>query len=125
MDICAVANASDKVLEELGLAKAGDRLNLTAYCKSLGNSSGNIASKKEEYSKTKRALLESFLSRKKVSRTSRKSPSNELSLQQEKQMSKIKRKKVYLGWKHFQDDHNAYALVPLAKGEAAEQLMFL
>ena len=116
MDICAVANASDKVLEELGLARAGDRLNLTAYCRNLSNSSGNITSTKQEYSKTKRALLESFLSRKKVTRTLQKGPNNELSLQQEKQVSKIKMKKVYLGWKHFQDDHNAYVLVPLAKG---------
>ena len=116
MDICAVANASDKVLEELGLARACDRLKLTAYYRSLSNSCGNITSTKEEYNKTKRALLESFLSRKKVTRTSRKGPNNELSLQKEKQMSKIKKKKVYLGWKHFQDDHNAYVLVSLVKG---------
>jgi hypothetical protein len=117
MDICAVANASDKVLEELGLTKAGDRLNLVAYCKSLDiNCSGNITSN-EESNKKRRVLLDAFLSRKKSTKTSRNKPANrEVSLQQDKQMNKIKTKKVILGWKHFRDEDNAYMLIPLAKG---------
>jgi hypothetical protein len=112
MDICAVANASDKVLEELGLTKAGDRLNLVAYCKSLDiNCSGNITSN-EESNKKRRVLLDAFLSRKKSTKTSRNKPANrEVSLQQDKQMNKIKTKKVILGWKHFRDEDNAYIVV--------------
>jgi hypothetical protein len=118
MDICAVANASGQVLEELGLTKLGDRLNLIAYCKSLdSNSHGNTTSINEESNKKRRALLESFLSRKKTTKTSGKPPiKNELSLQQERQMNKIKMKKIHLGWKHFRDQNSVYVLVPLAKG---------
>ena len=116
MDICAVANASDHVLEELGLTKVGDRLNLVAYCKSLDCESGDTGSINEECKKKKRALLESFLSWKKATKTSQKPPNKELSLQQAKQMTKVKTKKIHIGWKHFRDQENTYVLVPLAKG---------
>ena len=122
MDICAVANASDHVLEELGLTKVGDRLNLVAYCKSLDNESGNTGSMNEESKKKKRALLESFLSRKKVTKTFQKPPNKELSLQQGQQMTKVKTKKIHIGWKHFRNQENTYVLVPLAKGEGCRTI---
>ena len=114
MDICAIANASHKVLEELGLTKAGDRLNLIAYCKSEANTTCTTL---QEANEKKRSLLDAFLTRKKEGKTRNKSSKrSDISLHQEKQMNKIKTKKVHLGWKHFRNEDDAFVFVPLSKG---------
>lgn len=59
MDAPAVLSAPEGLLEQLGLSKAGDRLNLVAYCKTTHE-------KPNESQQKKKALLEAFLSRKKM-----------------------------------------------------------
>ena len=58
MDGPAVLSAPEGLLEQLGLSKAGDRLNLMAYCKTANE-------KPVKSQEKKKALLEAFLSRKK------------------------------------------------------------
>ena len=110
MDVSAVLNASERILEQLGLTKAGDRLNLTAFCKSAQENNGRPGKPQEDTTTKKKALLEAFLSRKKIKKTS-----NDLKPVQEKK-EKIKTRKVHLGWKHFREEDDAYFLVPLSKG---------
>ncbi|CAB3990884.1 Hypothetical predicted protein [Paramuricea clavata] len=81
MDAVAITNASDELLKEMGLSKAGDRLSL-----------------KERRKKNKAK------SKSKNSTSSIKEP------------LKPKFKKVYLEWKHFKEQEQAYTLVPLVKG---------
>ena len=78
MDICAVANAPEEVLERMGLTKVGDRLNLIAYCKNLEENDGTTLAQEEAKTK-KRALLEAFLSKTKVTKASKISKSNKKS----------------------------------------------
>ena len=58
MDVSAVLSAPEGFLEQLGLSKAGDRLNLVAFCKTTNE-------RPEKSQEKKKALLEAFLSRKK------------------------------------------------------------
>lgn len=61
MDVSAVLNASERILEQLGLTKAGDRLNLTAFCKSAQEHNGKPGKPQEDTTTKKKALLEAFL----------------------------------------------------------------
>lgn len=105
MDAPAVLSAPEGLLEQLGLSKAGDRLNLVAYCKTTHE-------KPNESQQKKKALLEAFLSRKKMKKSHK---TKELT-SVEKKKEKIKNKQVQLGWKHFREQDDAYVLVPLSKG---------
>lgn len=92
MDAPAVLSAPEGLLEQLGLSKAGDRLNLVAYCKTTHE-------KPSESQQKKKALLEAFLSRKKMKKSHK---TKELT-SVEKKKEKIKNKQVQLGWKHFRE----------------------
>lgn len=105
MDVSAVLSAPEGFLEQLGLSKAGDRLNLVAFCKTTNE-------RPEKSQDKKKALLEAFLSRKKMKKSSQKT--NERKTSQEKK-EKIKSKQVHLGWKHFREQDDTYVLVPLSK----------
>ncbi|CAB4039753.1 Hypothetical predicted protein [Paramuricea clavata] len=61
MDAVAITNASDELLKEMGLSKAGDRLSLKDFCAHQEDESSSQEGNKNR----KRALLEAFLSRKK------------------------------------------------------------
>ena len=106
----AITNASDQVLIDMGLSKAGDRLSLKGFCAHQGDES----SSKEVNQNRKRALLESFLSRKKEKNKAKSKSKN--STFSTKEPPKQKLKKVYLGWKHFKEQEQSYTLVPLVKG---------
>lgn len=120
MDVSAVINASEKTLEHLGLIKAGDRLNLVAFCKDgmeeQKNDKLSGENPKEDSSKTKRALLEAFLSRKSVKKNSRSVSALPSSQERKKRKERIKTKKIQLGWKHYKDEEERYVLVPFSKG---------
>ena len=58
MDVSAVLSASEGFLEQLGLSKAGDRLNLIAFCKTANE-------RPDKSQEKKKALLKIFFSRKK------------------------------------------------------------
>ena len=105
MDAAAVLSAPEGLLEQLGLSKAGDRLNLVAYFKTTHE-------KPNESQQKKKALLEAFLSRQKMKKSHK---TKELT-SVEKKEEKIENKKVQLGWKHFREEDDAYVLVPLSKG---------
>lgn len=107
MDVSAVLSAPEGFLEQLGLSKAGDRLNLLAFCKTANEQPDKSQEKKK-------ALLEAFLSRKKMKKSAQKS--NECKSQEKKEKLKVKTKKVQLGWKHFREEDDTYVLVPLSKG---------
>lgn len=92
MDAPAVLSAPEGLLEQLGLSKAGDRLNLVAYCKTTHE-------KPNESQQKKKALLEAFLSMKKMKKSHK---TKELT-SVEKKKEKIKNKQVQLGWKHFRE----------------------
>ena len=111
MDALAITNASDELLKEMGLSKAGDRLSLKGFC---AHDKGESSSQLEGSKNRKRALLEAFLSRKKESKKpSSKSKSRYSSI---KEPQKQKMKKVQLGWKHFKEQEQSYTFVPLIKG---------
>lgn len=111
MDALAITNASDELLKEMGLSKAGDCLSLKGFCVRQKDES----SPQPEGSKNrKRALLEAFLSWKKESKKpNSKSKSSYSSI---KEPQKQKMKKVQLGWKHFKEQEQSYTFVPLIKG---------
>ena len=60
MDVCAIMNADDELLKDMGLLKAGDRLSLRGFCRSHSQSE-----KKEDNQSKKRRLLEAFFEKKK------------------------------------------------------------
>ena len=105
MDTSAVVHAPEAALEDLGLVRAGDRLNLISFCK-------NETPMKDKAEK-RRALLETFLSSKKDKRL-KTNPKGETSSQGCK--DNMKSKKIQLGWKHYKDEEDKYVLVPLSKG---------
>ena len=110
MDTVAIANASDELLKEMGLSKAGDCLSLKGFCAHQEDESSSQEGNKNR----KRALLEAFLSRKKEKNKAKsKSKSTASSI---KEPPSQKTKKVYLGWKHFKEKEQVYVLVPLVKG---------
>ena len=106
MDVCAVLNADDELLKNMGLLKAGDRLSLRGFCQS---------EKKEENQSKKRRLLEAFFNKKKGKKGV---PTQKCS----GKARTVKSKKVQLGWKHFKEEEEAYALVPLVKGGGSREL---
>ena len=75
MDVSAVLSAPEGFLEQLGLSKAGDRLNLVAFCKTTNE-------RPEKSQDKKKALLKAFLSRQKMKKSSQKT--NERKTSQEK-----------------------------------------
>lgn len=79
MDVCAIMNADDELLKDMGLSKAGDRLSLRGFCRSHSQSE-----KKEDNQSKKRRLLEAFFEKKER--------------KESRPFSKIHRKKP-----HFQD----------------------
>lgn len=110
MDAVAITNASDELLKEMGLSKAGDRLSLKGFCAHQDNESSSQEGNKNR----KRALLEAFLSRnKEKNRAKSKSKCRTSSI---KEPLKQKMKKVHFGWKHFKEEQQTYTLVPLVKG---------
>ena len=111
MDALAISNASDELLKEMGLSKAGDRLSLKGFC---ARHKDEGSSQLEGSKNRKRALLEAFLSRKKESKKPNSKSKSSYSLIRESQKQKMK--KVQLGWKHFKEQEQAYTLVPLIKG---------
>ena len=110
MDAVKIQNASDELLKEMGLAKAGDRLSLKGFCAHKENESSSQEGNKNR----KRALLEAFLSRKKEKNKGKMKSINSASSMKEPPKQKLK--KVYLGWRHFKEREQAYTLVPLVKG---------
>ena len=110
MDAVAITNASDELLKEMGLSKAGDRLSLKGFCAHQEDESSSQEGNKNR----KRALLEAFLSRKKEKNKAKSKSKNSTS--SIKEPLKPKFKKVYLGWKHFKEQEQGYTLVPLVKG---------
>ena len=110
MDALAITNASDELLKEMGLSKAGDRLSLKGFCVCQKDEN---SPQLEESKNRKRALLEAFLSWKKESKKpNSKSKSSYSSI---KEPQKQTMKKVHLGWKHFKEQEQSYTFVPLIK----------
>ena len=77
MVVSAVLSALEGFLEQLGLSKAGDRLNLVAFCKTTNE-------RPEKSQEKKKALLEAFLSRKKM-----KKPMSVKQVKRRKRKSKV------------------------------------
>lgn len=101
MDILAVQNATDDVLKNLGLIKAGDRLSLRGFCDSNQT--------KEKDGKRKQ-LLQAFHSSKaqKLEKMKKKD--------EKKHPKKDKEKSIKLGWKHFCEKEGKYVYVSSQKG---------
>lgn len=111
MDVSAIIQASDNLLEELGLSKVGDRLSLKGFCTKKVE---RVNDKETEHSREqKRSYLEAFFLRKKV----KKSPlQNSTPMHGEGGKIQMKTKKIQIGRKHFSEKENKFILVPLAKG---------
>lgn len=112
MDVCAIMNADDELLKDMGLLKAGDRLSLRGFCRSHSQSE-----KKEHNQSKKRRLLEAFFEKKKGKRAG---PSQKFTGRSRTskigRSEKEKTKKVQLGWKHFKEEEEDHVLVPLSRG---------
>ena len=112
MDVCAIMNADDELLKDMGLLKAGDRLSLRGFCRSHSQSK-----KKEDNQSKKRRLLEAFFEKKKGKRAG---PSQKFTGRSRTskigRSEKEKTKKVQLGWKHFKEEEEDHVLVPLSRG---------
>lgn len=59
MDVCAIMNADDELLKDMGLSKAGDRLSLRGFCRS------HSQSEKKEDKARKEDFLKPFLKKRK------------------------------------------------------------
>lgn len=59
MDVCAIMNADDELLKDMGLLKAGDRLSLRGFCRS------HSQSEKKEHKARKEDFLKPFLKKRK------------------------------------------------------------
>ena len=120
MDVCAIMNADDELLKDMGLLKAGDRLSLRGFCRSRSKSE-----KKElqDNQSKKRRLLEAFFEKKKGKKAG---PSQKFTggihTSNIGRSGKEKTKKVQLGWKHFKEEAEDYFLVPLVKGGGCRQV---
>lgn len=112
MDAPAVLSAPEGLLEQLGLSKAGDRLNLVAYCKTTHE-------KPNESQQKKKALLEAFLSRKKMKKSHN---TKELtSVEKKKEKSKIRKynlagnipekKMMLMSWSPYQREEEVEQLM--------------
>ena len=112
MDVCAIMNADDELLKDMGLLKAGDRLSLRGFCRSHSQSE-----KKEDNQSKKRRLLEAFFENKKGKKGG---PSQKFTGRSHTskigRSEKEKTKKVQLGWKHFKEEEEDHVLVPLSRG---------
>lgn len=112
MDVCAIMNADDELLKDMGLLKAGDRLSLRGFCRSHSQSE-----KKEHNQTKKRRLLEAFFEKKKGKKAG---PSQKFTGRSRTskigRSEKEKTKKVQLGWKHFKEEEEDHVLVPLSRG---------
>lgn len=118
MDVSAILNADDELLKEMGLIKAGDRLSIRGFCSSISQSD-----KEEDGKSNKRRLLEAFLRKKKGKKAL---PSKKCRQGNHPthtgNTEKERKRMVQLGWKHFKEEEDVYALVPLAKGGGSRQV---
>lgn len=118
MDVCAIMNADDELLKDMGLSKAGDRLSLRGFCRSHSQSE-----KKEDNQSKKRRLLEAFFDKKKGKKAG---PSQKFTGRSHTskigRSEKEKTKKVQLGWKHFKEEEEDHVLVPLSRGGGSRQV---
>ena len=89
MDTVAIANASDELLKEMGLSKAGDRLSSKGFCAHQEDESSSQEGNKNR----KRALLEAFLSRKKE-----KNKANLRALLLQSKSHQVKKRKRSIPW---------------------------
>ena len=103
MDVLAVRNATDDLLKNLGLIKAGDRLSLRGFCNSNND--------KENDGKRKK-LLEAFQS----SKAQKLEKMNKKDEKRLKNPRKKKDKVIELGWKHFREKEGKYVYVPSSQG---------
>jgi hypothetical protein len=87
MDAVAITNASDELLKEMGLSKAGDRLSLKGFCAHQEDESSSQEGNKNR----KRALLEAFLSRKKDKNKAKSKSKNSTSSIKEPLKQKLKK----------------------------------
>ena len=94
MAVEAVSNATDDVLEKLGLMKTGDRVSLRAFCQTISVGEREVKSSDSN----KRNLLEAFLSKKKKRRQSSKQVATTYS---DIKVAKEKTRKIQLGWLHY------------------------
>lgn len=121
MDVCAIMNADDELLKDMGLLKAGDRLSLRGFCRSHSQSE-----KKEHNQSKKRRLLEAFFEKKKGKRAG---PSQKFTGRSRTskigRSEKEKTKKVQLGWKHFKEEEEDHVLVPLSRGGGSRPVELL
>ena len=103
MDVEAVAHASDKELELLGLVRKGDILNIRRFCE---KSDG------EERKMKKRSLLREILEKGKSERKT------DMSLHAAKNNGKRGQavKKVHMGWLHYNEEDQRYISVWQRKG---------
>ena len=118
MDVCAIMNADDELLKDMGLLKAGDRLSLRGFCRSHSQSE-----KKEDNQSKKRRLLAAFFEKKKGKKAG---PSQKFTGRSHTskigRSEKEKTKKVQLGWKHFKEEEEDHVLVPLSRGGGSRQV---
>lgn len=103
MDKEAVLQATDSVLERMGIGKTGDRLALKRFCQELTD---------EKSTSRKQFLLETFLKRK----SSKKSKKSVSIPTPEASAIKPRTRKIQVGWLHHDSAQGKYISVRLAKG---------
>ena len=115
MSISATAHATDKDLKDLGLLKNGDIISLKRYCQGLLEDE-----EQKEKRREKVALLEDILDKNKLKRKLEAPMSDSMQLLKKRKKGKAAekkaRKKIQLGWLHYDEKQERFIAVRQTKG---------
>ncbi|KAK2562533.1 hypothetical protein P5673_014209 [Acropora cervicornis] len=111
MDIDAITQSQDKILEDLGLVKKGDLLSLRAFCQR------KVREKSQQ--ETKRQLVMQLVNQKKKKT---KKPLPNLFDEAKKPQEKVKTRKIQIGWIHFNEKQERCISVRLQKGGGTREV---
>lgn len=120
MDFGAVIQASDDILNQLGLVRKGDILSLRGFCEGKLEEKAN-ADRKDAQDETKRKLLAELFSQKK--KKQKRSQDGERGRKRDEHpKKKVKTRRIQLGWLHFDEHSGRFVAMRLNRGGGTREV---
>ena len=123
MDFVAVEQASDDILQSLGITKKGDILSLRGYCTRKLKQASDVT-QKEAQDETKGKLLTELLNQKKK-KTKKVRGDNGANLETKSETGNkkgVKTRRIQMGWLHYDQQQGRYISMRLKRGGGTREV---